>query len=113
MPLDERAFDFLHLTDRPAEPRDRGITESRGPYDDPMEPRALRDSPETMGHYVGSDEFSGGSFALLPESAVRELVESSPEFDLQVSTGGTVEYMRSGLWGKKSSGGRVASSSRG
>ncbi|WP_439027457.1 phosphosulfolactate synthase [Haloarchaeobius sp. DT45] len=86
-----RAFDFLHVNDRPAKPRDRGITEIRGPYYDPMGPRELRDILETMGEYVDIYKFSGGSFALMPEEAVRELIDTCHEFDVEVSTGGFVE----------------------
>ncbi|XVH33525.1 phosphosulfolactate synthase (plasmid) [Haloferacaceae archaeon DSL9] len=91
MPVDNRAFDFLHVTDRPDKPRERGLTEIRGPYYDPMGPRELRDILETMGHYVDIYKFSGGSFALMPEDAVRELIDTCHEFDVQVSTGGFIE----------------------
>ncbi|MFC5972423.1 phosphosulfolactate synthase [Halomarina salina] len=91
--MEDRAFDFLRLNDRPEKPRDRGITEIRGPYYDPMGPRELRDILETMGHWVDIYKFSGGSFALMPETAVRELVDTCHEFDVQVSTGGFVEHV--------------------
>ena len=87
----DRAFDFLHHNDRPDKPRDTGITEIRGPYYDPMGPRELRDILETMGRYVDIYKFSGGSFALMPEDAVRELIDVCHEFDVQVSTGGFIE----------------------
>ncbi|WP_232702492.1 phosphosulfolactate synthase [Halobacterium wangiae] len=87
----DRAFDFLHHNDRPEKPRDRGITEIRGPYYDPMGPRELRDILETMGRYVDIYKFSGGSFALMPEDAVRELIDTCHEFDVEVSTGGFIE----------------------
>ena len=86
-----RAFDFLHQNDRPEKPRERGITEIRGPYYDPMGPRELRDILETMGRYVDIYKFSGGSFALMPEDAVRELIDTCHEFDVEVSTGGFIE----------------------
>ena len=89
--MDDRAFDFLHVNQRPDKPRDRGITEIRGPYYDPMGPRELRDILETMGHYVDIYKFSGGSFALMPESAVRELIDVCHEYDVEVSTGGFIE----------------------
>jgi phosphosulfolactate synthase (CoM biosynthesis protein A) len=89
--MENRAFDFLHVNDRPDKPRERGITEIRGPYYDPMGPRELRDVLETMGHYVDIYKFSGGSFALMPERAVRELIDTCHEFDVMVSTGGFVE----------------------
>ncbi|WP_368409319.1 phosphosulfolactate synthase [Halomarina litorea] len=91
--MENRAFDFLRVNDRPDKPRERGITEIRGPYYDPMGPRHLRDILETMGHWVDIYKFSGGSFALMPESAVRELVDTCHEFDVQVSTGGFIEHV--------------------
>jgi len=91
MPLEDRAFEFLHVNDRPDKPRETGITEIRGPYYDPMGPRELRDILETVGHYVDIYKFSGGSFALMPEPIVRQLIDVCHEFDVQVSTGGFVE----------------------
>ncbi|RRJ32479.1 phosphosulfolactate synthase [Halocatena pleomorpha] len=93
MPVDNRAFDFLRVNDRPDKPRENGITEIRGPYYDPMGPRELRDILETMGHYVDIYKFSGGSFALMPEDAVTELIETCHEFDVEVSTGGFIEHV--------------------
>jgi phosphosulfolactate synthase (CoM biosynthesis protein A) len=87
----ERAFDFLDLNSRPEKPRDRGITEIRGPYYDPMGPRQLRDILETVGRYVDIYKFSGGSFALFPPEALREIIDTCHEFDVQVSTGGFIE----------------------
>ena len=42
----------------------------RGPYYSPLGKRALLDIFETMGAYVDVLKFAGGSFALMPESAV-------------------------------------------
>jgi phosphosulfolactate synthase (CoM biosynthesis protein A) len=88
-----RTFDFLRLNEREDKPRERGITEIRGPYYDPMGPRELRDILETMGRWVDIYKFSGGSFALMPEESVRELIDTCHEFDVQVSTGGFVEHV--------------------
>ena len=93
MPDTNRAFDFLRLNEREEKPRERGITEIRGPYYDPMGPRELRDILETMGRWVDIYKFSGGSFALMPEEAVRELIDTCHEFDVQVSTGGFIEHV--------------------
>ncbi|WP_049915532.1 phosphosulfolactate synthase [Natrialba taiwanensis] len=87
----DRAFDFLHVNEREDKPRENGITEIRGPYYDPMGPRELRDILETMGAYVDIYKFSGGSFALMPEDAVRELIEVCHDHDVLVSTGGFIE----------------------
>ncbi len=91
MPPTNRAFDFLHHNERSDKPRETGITEIRGPYYDPMGPRELRDILETMGYYVDIYKFSGGSFALMPEDVVVELIDICHEYDVKVSTGGYVE----------------------
>ena len=62
----ERAFSFLRLNARPDKPRSRGITEIRGPYYTPMGKRYLQDVLETMGAYVDSLKYAGGSFSLMP-----------------------------------------------
>ena len=89
----ERAFSFLRLNDRPPKPRPRGITEIRGPYYTPMGKRYLQDVLETMGTYVDSLKFAGGSFALMPRRAVRELLDLCHAHDVLVSTGGFMEYV--------------------
>ena len=91
MPDFDRAFEFLHHNERPEKPREKGITEMRGPYYDPMGSRELRDILETMGWYVDIYKFSGGSFALMPEEAVRKLIAICHDFDVKVSTGGFLE----------------------
>src|SRR5262245_61831348 len=63
---DERAFAFLHINERQTKPRARGVTEIRGPYYTPMGKRYLQDVLETMGAYVDSLKFAGGSFSLMP-----------------------------------------------
>jgi phosphosulfolactate synthase (CoM biosynthesis protein A) len=89
----DRAFPFLRLNDRPPKPRKRGVTEIRGPYYSPMGKRYLRDLLETMGAYVDALKFAGGSFSLMPRDAVRELLDLCHEYDVEVSTGGFVEYV--------------------
>ncbi|WP_247010631.1 phosphosulfolactate synthase [Halorientalis litorea] len=89
--MSERAFDFLHVNDRPEKPRTKGITEIRGPYYDPMGPRELRDILETMGQYVDIYKFSGGSFALMDRDTVEELIGICHDYDVEVSTGGFIE----------------------
>lgn len=87
----ERAFDFIHLNSRESKPRSRGLTEIRGPYYSPMGPRYLTDLLETMGAYVDSLKFAGGSFALMPREAVKGLIEVAHRHDVLVSTGGFIE----------------------
>lgn len=86
-----RAFDFIHLNAREGKPRARGLTEIRGPYYTPMGPRYLTDLLETMGEYVDSLKFAGGSFALMPRESVQGLIKVAHQHDVLVSTGGFIE----------------------
>lgn len=89
----ERAFDFIRLNQRPRKPRRQGVTEIRGPYYTPMGKRTLQDILETMGEYVDALKFAGGSFSLMPRSAVQELLDLCHQYDVLVSTGGFMEYV--------------------
>jgi phosphosulfolactate synthase (CoM biosynthesis protein A) len=89
----ERAFAFLRLNERPPKPRSRGVTEIRGPYYTPVGRRYLEDVLETMGAYVDTLKYAGGSFALMPRDAVRALNEVCHEHEVDVSTGGFLEYV--------------------
>jgi phosphosulfolactate synthase (CoM biosynthesis protein A) len=89
----QRAFAFLSLNERPSKPRSRGVTEIRGPYYTPLGRRQLGDVLETMGVYVDTLKYAGGSFALMPREAVRDLNELCHEHDVEVSTGGFLEYV--------------------
>ncbi len=89
----ERAFPFLRLNDRPIKPRQRGVTEIRGPYYTPMGKRYLQDILETMGNYVDVLKFAGGSFSLMPREAVKELLDLCHQYNVLVSTGGFIEHV--------------------
>ena len=89
----ERAFAFLRLNERPPKPRSRGVTEIRGPYYTPVGRRYLEDVLETMGAYVDTLKYAGGSFALMPREAVRALNDLCHEHEVEVSTGGFLEYV--------------------
>jgi phosphosulfolactate synthase (CoM biosynthesis protein A) len=90
---DERAFPAIRLNQRQAKPRTQGLTEIRGPYYTPMGTRYLSDVLETMGAYVDILKFAGGSFALMPRRAVRDLIEVAHAHDVAVSTGGFIEHV--------------------
>ncbi len=87
----QRSFPFLRVNEREAKPRKRGLTEIRGPYYSVVGRRYLEDLFETMGAYVDSLKFAGGSFALMPERAVRDIIELCHKYDVLVSTGGFIE----------------------
>jgi phosphosulfolactate synthase (CoM biosynthesis protein A) len=71
----EHLFDFLNRNQRPKKPRTKGITEIRGPYYSVMGKRYLLDILETMGTYVDSLKFAGGSFSLMLPQRVKELID--------------------------------------
>jgi phosphosulfolactate synthase (CoM biosynthesis protein A) len=87
----ERSFPFLRVNERERKPRKRGLTEIRGPYYSVVGRRYLEDLFETMGGYVDSLKFAGGSFTLMPEPVVQEIIELCHHHDVLVSTGGFIE----------------------
>src|SRR5258706_1659724 len=88
-----RAVPFLRVNDRPPKPRRTGVTEIRGPYYTPMGKRYLQDIFETMGAYVDSLKFAGGSFSLMPRAAVKEIIDLCHQNEVLVSTGGFLEFV--------------------
>src|SRR5262245_13572231 len=90
---DERAFSFLRVNTRLPKPRTQGVTEIRGPYYTPMGKRYLEDILETMGAYVDSLKFAGGSFSLMPRRALKEIIDLAHRYEVMVSTGGFMEYV--------------------
>lgn len=93
MPGDEQGFRFLRMNERAEKPRTRGVTEIRGPYYTPMGSRYLQDVLETMGAYVDSLKFAGGSFTLMPRKFLVALIELCHAHNALVSTGGFIEYV--------------------
>src|SRR6266513_2763402 len=89
----ERGFQFLRTNPRPEKPRQRGITEIRGPYYSVVGKRYLQDLFETMGTYVDSLKFGGGSFSLMPKKIVRAINGLCHENEVLVSTGGFIEFV--------------------
>jgi phosphosulfolactate synthase (CoM biosynthesis protein A) len=86
-----RAFPFIRLNERQPKQRSVGVTEIRGPYYAPMGKCYLQDILETMGAWVDSLKFAGGSFALMPRNALKELIELCHSHQVMVSTGGFIE----------------------
>jgi phosphosulfolactate synthase (CoM biosynthesis protein A) len=91
--MNERAFPFIRLNERESKPRTRGITEIRGPYYTPMGKRYLEDVLETMGDYVDSLKFAGGSFTLMPEKQLKDIIDLAHRHNVLVSTGGFIEHV--------------------
>src|SRR3954452_9230788 len=53
--------------------------------------RYLEDILETMGGYVDTLKFAGGSFCLMPRPVVQELIDLCHAHDVLVSTGDFIE----------------------
>src|SRR5439155_1765454 len=87
----KRSFQFLRVNERETKPRTRGLTEIRGPYYSVVGRRYLKDLFEMMGNYVDSLKFAGGSFTLMPNKAVKEIIDLCHKHDVLVSTGGFIE----------------------
>ncbi len=89
----ERAFSWVKRNDRQGKPRTKGLTEIRGPYYSVMGPRYLEDVLETAGDYVDSLKFAAGSFSVIPKKSLAQLLDLAHSHDVQVSTGGWIEYV--------------------
>jgi phosphosulfolactate synthase (CoM biosynthesis protein A) len=89
----ENKFSFIPGNSRPPKPRDQGITEIRGPYYSVFGAGYLEDILATMGEYVDSLKFAGGSFTLMPDQALRDIIDACHRRQVLVSTGGFVEYV--------------------
>lgn len=89
----DRAFSFLNMNHREGKPRSSGITEIRGPYYSPMGKRYLQDVLETMGDYIDTLKFAGGSFTLIPRPILIELLDLCHQHNVAVSTGGFIEHV--------------------
>lgn len=91
--MSDYPFDFLRMNKVAKKPRVRGVTEIRGPYYTVMGKRYLEDVLETMEPYIDSLKFAGGSFSLIPEKRLKELLNLAHKHNVMVSTGGFIEYV--------------------
>ena len=91
--MNHRAFPFIAINEREAKPRTCGITEIRGPYYTPLGKRYLEDILETMGEYIDSLKFAGGSFTLMPKKQLKEIIDLAHRYNVLVSTGGFIEHV--------------------
>jgi phosphosulfolactate synthase (CoM biosynthesis protein A) len=89
----DSGFGFIRHNSRTRKPRTTGVTEIRGPYYSSYGKRHLQDILETMGYHVDGLKFAGGSFSLMPETALKEMIELAHEHDVYVSTGGWMEHV--------------------
>src|SRR5712671_2790913 len=72
----QTAFPFLPVNTLAVKPdRNKGITEIRGPYYHPVTRTYLDELLSDWGEYVDGIKFAGGSFSLMPEKRLRDLIE--------------------------------------
>ncbi|KFZ10013.1 hypothetical protein V502_08380 [Pseudogymnoascus sp. VKM F-4520 (FW-2644)] len=71
----DQGLGFIRSNPRAPKPRKLGLTEMRGPYYSAYGTRHLEDVLETVGGHVDGLKFAGGSFAVMPEGRVREMIE--------------------------------------
>ena len=91
--MNDNPFEFILKNKRPDKPRKQGLTEIRGPYYTVMGKNYLEDILRTMGDYIDSLKFAGGSFSLLPAKVLKEIIDIAHKYDVLVSTGGFIEYV--------------------
>jgi phosphosulfolactate synthase (CoM biosynthesis protein A) len=91
--MQKNAFDFIRKNQRVGKPRKTGITEIRGPYYTVMGKNYLEDVLSTMGPYIDSLKFAGGSFSLMTDKALKDLINTAHKNNVLVSTGGFIEYV--------------------
>lgn len=82
----DNGLGFIRSNPRTPKPRDRGVTEVRGPYYSAYGKRHWQDVLDIMGHHIDGLKFAGGSFSLMPEKSVRELIDLAHKHDVYVST---------------------------
>lgn len=82
----DKGLGFIRSNPRTPKPRNRGVTEVRGPYYSAYGKRHWQDVLDIMGHHVDGLKFAGGSFSLMPEKSVRELIDLAHKNDVYVST---------------------------
>jgi (2R)-phospho-3-sulfolactate synthase (ComA) len=82
----DNGFGFIRSNPRTPKPRKHGVTEVRGPYYSAYGKRHWQDVMDIMGHHVDGLKFAGGSFTLMPEKSVTELIDIAHQNDVYVST---------------------------
>ncbi len=91
--MSDYPFDFVRMNRPAPKPRSKGVTEIRGPYYSVMGKNYLEDVLSTMSPYIDSLKFAGGSFSLIPEKQLKEIIDLAHRYNVLVSTGGFIEYV--------------------
>lgn len=87
------AFEWLRRNERQEKPRKIGLTEIRAAYYSNFGITYFRDILESMGNYVDSIKYAGGSFTLMNPKKIRKINDLAHEYGVMISTGGFMEYV--------------------
>lgn len=86
-----RSFKSIPMNERTPKPRNKSITEIRGPYYAMVTPTYVKELLEGMGEHVDGFKYAGGSFSLMPAEYVRRMNGICREHGVYTSTGGWIE----------------------
>lgn len=92
-PNHSTGFNFLHRNPRPQKPRTTGLTEIRAAYYSPFGYHYFLDLLNAAGQWIDSIKFAGGAFAVMNPEEVQKIIRLAHEWEVQVSTGGFIEYV--------------------
>jgi phosphosulfolactate synthase (CoM biosynthesis protein A) len=87
----DKAFNFLRITELPPKPRKLGVIEIRGPYYTSVTLDYTKALLADWGEYFDGYKFAGGSQRLLSRNTVKKIIDSCHDYGVYVSTGGMVE----------------------
>ena len=87
----EKAFNFVKISEFPPKPRYDGIVEIRGPYYSAVTITYLQDLLDMWGDYIDGFKFAGGSQRLLSIEILKKIIDICHKRDVYVSTGGFIE----------------------
>lgn len=91
--MDECAFPYLRINSRDRKPRQKGITEIRGPFYTPIGLNQVTDIFEFLGDYVDSFKYACCTQRLMPRRKVKELNDLCHKHNVMVSGGGGLEFV--------------------
>jgi phosphosulfolactate synthase (CoM biosynthesis protein A) len=92
--LDVKDFiDLLKVNPRLPKPRNKALTEIRGPYYTVLGKNQLMDVIGAAAAHIDSLKFAGGSFAVIPRDLLSEIIDIAHGNQILISTGGFIEYV--------------------
>ncbi|CAF1424540.1 unnamed protein product [Rotaria sp. Silwood1] len=95
-------FDYLPTNKlKSKKNRKNGLTEIRASYSKPVTKTYLNELLEDWGEYVDGIKFAGGSFSLMPEKCLRDIIDIAHKYQCYLCTGGFIERILASSAGHK------------